>query len=41
MKIELEFEQEVTNYYKWLDQKKNELKQLSVYSINGYYFFFR
>ncbi|MFP7270554.1 hypothetical protein [Bacillus safensis] len=38
MKIELEFEQEVTNYYKWLDQKINELKQLSVYSINGYYF---
>lgn len=36
MKIELE--QEVTNYYKWLDQKINELKQLSVYSINGYYF---
>lgn len=38
MKLELEFEQEVTNYYKWLDQKINELKQLSVYSINGYYF---
>ncbi|AVM25993.1 hypothetical protein [Bacillus pumilus] len=38
MKIELEFEQDVTKYYKWLDQEINELKKLSVYSINGYYF---
>lgn len=38
MKIKLEFEQEVTNYYKWLEQKVNGLKQLSVYSINGYCF---
>ncbi|WP_353855653.1 hypothetical protein [Bacillus sp. Bos-x628] len=38
MKIEHEFEREVTNYYKWLDQEIKELEQLSVYSINGYHF---